>query len=143
MVLPLQQRSAFVLTPNVLQARAGQSPEVSFEPFSMAELLFSNSNGEAAPMPFASCVAELPASSQLPFCRSAFRRFVARQLATYGFKSASEPVLDILADVMNDEVRKIAHAAMAIKQGTDAQCRACLVHALEVFGYGNVVNEVK
>jgi hypothetical protein len=143
MSLPLQQRSAFVLTPNVLQARSGQTPDVTFEPFSVAELLFSNSNGEAAPMPFAGCVAELPSSSQLPFCRSAFRRFVARQLSVYGFKSASDPVLDILADIMDDEVKKIAHAAIAIRQGTNAPCRACLVHALEIFGYGNVMNEAK
>jgi hypothetical protein len=135
MNLPLQQRSAFILTPSILQARMGQPTEGAFEPFSIAELLFSDSNGEPAPMPFSSCKAELPASSPLGFCRSVFRRFTARQLVVAGYESASDHVLDILADVVGNEVKRIAQTAVTIQQGTTSRPNDCLVHALEVCGY--------
>jgi hypothetical protein len=135
MALPLQQRSAFILTPQVLQARMGQNPEAPFEPFSITELLFSNSDGEAAPMPYSSCKVELPSGSPIKYCRSVFRRFVARQLLAFGYEVASDPVLDILADVVGNEVKKIAQTAVTIQQGTQAEPELCLVHALEVCGY--------
>jgi hypothetical protein len=135
MNLPLQQRCAFLLTPAILQARMGQTSENPFEPFSLAELLFSDSNGEVAPMPFASARAELPATSPVVYCRSVLRRFVGRQLVGFGFQAASEPVMDILADVMGNEVKRIAQTAVAIQKGTGAASGDCLVHALDVCGY--------
>jgi hypothetical protein len=135
MALPLQQRAAFVLTPQVLQARMGQNPEAPFEPFSMAELLFSNSNGETAPMPFASCKVELPSSSPVAYCRAVFRRFAARMLLESGYEAASDTVLDILADVLQNEAKKIAQTAVVIQQGTQAEVSHCITRAIEVCGY--------
>jgi hypothetical protein len=132
MRLPLQQRSAFVLTPQVLQARMGLNPEAPFAPLSIAELLFSNANGEPAPMPFASCQVELPATSSLPYCRAVFRKFAARILLEVGFSSTSDSVLDILADVVHEEVRRIAQTALLIQQGTEWNAAQCLTHALTI-----------
>jgi hypothetical protein len=138
MSLPLQQRSAFVLTPQVLQARMGQPVDAPFEPFSIAELLFSNSSGEVAPMPFASCRVELPFASPVAYCRAVFRRFVARQLLALGYVEASDPVLDILADVVAHELKKVAQTAATIQQGAAVDQARCLAHALGACGYDHL-----
>jgi hypothetical protein len=135
MALPLNQRSAFVLTPRALRARMGRSPAAAFEPFSIAELLFSDSNGEVAPMPFASCGVDLTAESPSTYCIAVFRRFAAQRLLTFGYEAASDVVLDILADVVRQEVKRIARSALVIHQGTQAETGLALRRALEVSGY--------
>jgi hypothetical protein len=86
-------------------------------------------------MPFSSCSVELPIASPIAYCRSVFRRFVARRLLVFGYESASDPVLDVLADVVQNEIRQIGQAAAVIKSGTAAPEENCLAQALEASGY--------
>jgi hypothetical protein len=134
MRMPFGQRSAFTWTTSILQARLGQTEE-PLEPFSIAELLFSDSNGEIAPMPFASCAVELPDGSQDAFVRGSLKTFVARQLLGAGYVSASDPVLDVLSDVMENEVRKLARTAATVRQGTGENPVDCFLHALQLGGF--------
>ncbi|KAH0791236.1 hypothetical protein GPJ56_004856 [Histomonas meleagridis] len=136
MALPLHQRSAFVLTPQILQSRCGMPIENAFEPFSIAELLFCDSHGNAYPMPYSSCKAELPSGSPMPFCRSVFKRFLGRELIKYGYKSATEQAVDVLSDVLINEVKKVSQVAVQIHQSNErANLRDCFLHSLEVNGY--------
>ena len=135
MSLPLQQRNAFVLTPEILQARTGMTDDAKFEPLSLAELLFSNSKGEAHPMPFANCRAELPAVSPIVYCRAVVRRFVASCLLKTGYTTASDPVLDILTDVIEREIKRVSQTACVIRQSSGQDDRTCLEHALKTCNY--------
>lgn len=128
MALPLQQRSAFVLTPQILQARSGMPVDNAFDPLSLPELLFSNSNGDVCPMPFATSKVELPATSPTVYARSVFRKAAAKIFSKW-FKSVSDIALDVLADVMMTDMRKIAQYAVetndierALRETTGGEC---------------------
>ena len=135
MLLPLQNRSAFSLTPQIFQARIGMNSDNAFEPLSLSELLFSDPNGDAATMPFYNCHAELPSQSYMPYCKSVLRRFIARRLLKNGFESSSEPCLDIISDVLSNELKKIAQLTGRISRGADVNDVDVLYRALELCGY--------
>jgi hypothetical protein len=135
MGLPLDKRASYALTPQILQARAGQPLDVVFQRNSVAELLFSNSRGDVMPLPFASCRTELPAESLTAFAKAMIRVFVARQLAKAGYEKATEAVLDILTDVVVFEIRSIAAAAATIQKGSDATGKVVMVQALRTCGF--------
>lgn len=114
--LPFAQRKAFVLTPQMLQARNAQLDDQPFEPCSLAELIFSSSRGDTMPLPYTNCKAELPSGSPFPFCRSVFRKFVARQLMHRGYQYANESCIDILTDFVINHVKTLATTANTIRQ---------------------------
>lgn len=140
MALPLQQRYAFQLTPPVFAARMGQpnppGKDTPFEPLSLSELLFSDSNGNVAPMPYSSCKAQLPSQSYMPFCKSSLKKFIARQMLKKGYESVTEPSIDILTDVLINELKTIGQNAARIhtdaKDLTDSDV---IYHALEESRY--------
>ncbi|OHS94610.1 hypothetical protein TRFO_10983 [Tritrichomonas foetus] len=138
MSLPLQQRSAFSLTPQIFQARMGQISENPFEPNSLTELLFSTPNGEVATMPFSNCKTELPVQSHIPYCKSVLRRFIARRLIKNGFEVSSEPCVEILSDVLTNELKTIAQHAGRIARGVNVDDSDVLMRALELCGFDTV-----
>lgn len=140
MSLPLQQRNAFIITPEVLQARSGMSEEAKFEPLSLVELLFSDSTGEAHPMPFANRRVELPVVSPLTSCRAVVRRFVAMVLLKTGYTTASDPVLDILTEVVEREIKRVSQTAVVIRKSSGQDDRTCLEHALKTCNYDVFAN---
>jgi hypothetical protein len=132
--LPLEKRLSYSLTPQILQARTGQSTDAVFQRGSIAELLFSNSAGDVMPLPFASCRAELPAQGNVQFAHAAVRRFVAGQLMRGKFKRASESSLDVLTDVALFEIKAIAEAAAVIRKGSKVNAKAVMMQALRSRG---------
>ena len=106
--IPIERRNSGVWTQQVLQARTGQNGESVFERESLAELLFSNPQGDVMPLPYTNCRAELPAESPLPRAKAVFRAFVAKELMKNGYEKANESVLDILTDVIMGEVKRVA-----------------------------------
>ena len=127
MKLPLQQRSAYVVTPQILQARAGLASDAGFEPGSLAELLLSDQYGNAVPLPYSSCQSEIPSTSPFSYCTAVLKKFAAKQLEEKGkFQNVSETSIDVLADVLMEEVRKIAQGASAQKIGKNSDVNAII-----------------
>lgn len=145
MSLPLQQRNAFQMTPSIFSARMGQicsnedgKNDSPFEPLSLSELLFSDSNGNVAPMPYLSCKVELPSQSYTLFCKSALKRFVARKMLKNGYESTSDACLEILVDMLTNELKKIAQNSSRIskyKNKDEVDDKDILLPALELCGY--------
>lgn len=145
MTLPLQQRSAFQMTPSIFSARMGQvfssngdKSESPFEPLSLSELLFSDASGNVAPMPYLSCKVELPSKSYTLFCKSALKRFVARKMLKNGYESTSDSCLEILVDMLTNELKKIAQNSSRISKcanQNEVNDEDILFQALELCGY--------
>lgn len=146
MSYPLQQRSAFQMTPSIFSARMGQVYNNSsdgknnspFEPLSLSELLFSDSSGNVAPMPYSSCKVELPSQSYTLFCKSALKRFIARKMIKNGYESTSDACLDILVDMLTNELKKIAQNSSRISKCVnkdEVDDKDILLRALELGGY--------
>lgn len=134
MGLPLQQRSAFVLTPQILQARIGHDVESPYEPNSITELLFSNAQGQTMPMPYAHTTSELPNGSNLPFIRSVLKRYVSKQLISLGYASSSDVALDILTDTIHYEIKCIGQHAATINSDSSNPLQT-INNALYMQGY--------
>ena len=138
MNVPIEKRSITVFTPQVLQARTGQNGDCLFERESLAELLFSNPNGDVMPLPYTNCRAELPTGSPLPHAKSVFRSFVAAQLLKSGYRSATESVMDILTDVVLCEIAKVASDAaskVATLKGGKRDDSDIMMKSLSTIGY--------
>lgn len=134
--LPIHQRSAFNLTPQILQGRLGMPCDHPFEPLSITELLFSDSDGNPYPMPYTNCKNDIPNSIDIPYCKSVLQRFLSRQLLHYGYSSITEQAADILTDFLFQEVKKIAKTYVHSRNASvDASDKECLLHSLEINGY--------
>lgn len=112
--LPLHQRSAFDLTPQIFLARIGEDDEsYPYEPNSITELLLSNAERQTMALPYSHCFSELPKNTMLPYVRSCLRRFIAKQLIQNGFSGASNTSLDVLTDVIHNDIKCIGRSAAA------------------------------
>ena len=135
MQIPFEQRNAFVSTPQILQARSGLPADQPFEKYSLAEFLFSNPNEDVMPFPYVSGKAEIQSESSAPFCHAAFRKFVAGQLMASGYTETTDSAIDILADVSEIIVKKIAQDAIAIQKGSSASTKDIMIQALNTNGF--------
>lgn len=133
MDLPLQQRGAFNVTSQMLQARSGIPQNDAFDSNSIHELLFTSSNGEPCPMPYIDNKRNLPAASPTAFCRSVFRNFVKEELVSAGYQTSTDSVLDILTDVVAHEIRRMSQAAVSVG-ATDP--KLCIERVFAICGYG-------
>lgn len=131
--LPIHQRAAFCVTPQALQGRLGMPCARAFEPLSLAELLLADADGRPYPLPHAGCAGAGCAGLDAAFCRAALRRCAARELRACGYAKVTEQAADVLADVMVEEVRRIA--LTCAQMGGEAPDRERVEHALEVNGY--------
>lgn len=118
MKLPFENRSGFIETPQLFKARSGLPIQHPFETSSLAEFLFSNSSGLIMPLPYISGKAEIQSCSSAPIHHQAFRKFVARQLMEQKYQTTTESCIDILADLSEIFVKRIAQDATATKKGS-------------------------
>jgi hypothetical protein len=72
------------------------------------------------PLPFANYLTKLPTASRAEFARSAFRTFVSRQPLASDYTAAIQIVLDVLADVVLDETKRITSHAVLMMDGGES-----------------------
>ena len=113
-----QQRNAFVLTPEMLQARIDGQSEIEdvFEKYSIPELLFSNEFNEYATLPFVGTVSGIQSDSPHQFCDGVVKKFVAEYLIGQRYKSASSSCLDILSDLLLEYIDVLADNVITIQK---------------------------
>jgi len=135
MSLPLPQRTAFSLTPQMISARNGTlSDDNPYEVGSVAELLFCDSYGDPIPLPHMTSRIEIPTSTVSQFCKSIFKRFIANGLIEKGFQEAPEPALDILVDTFNELLKTLVHTSIPLKKNKNISEIALIEKSLKESG---------
>ena len=136
MSLPLPQRNAFSLTPQMINARLGDFlNDNPYEIGSIAELLFCDAIGEPVTLPFQSSKIEIPTNSSEPIFKSIFRRFISMELIDQGFNNISESSLEIIVDSFHEVIKSLVHTAKPLIQNNNVDQKNAFRNALLSSGY--------
>lgn len=108
MTLSIGDRASFIMTPSGLAARLGSDQKDAFDEYSLADMMFTCGNQEALPLAYLNTAAEIPTATPFRYIAQSTEAFVAEILSEEGYVSAQEPCVQILAEVAQAEMKKIA-----------------------------------